>query len=673
MKKDTEETHLPDHQPEKKTVHKVVPIDNMYKNWFLDYASYVILERAVPAIEDGLKPVQRRILHAMKEMDDGRYNKVANIIGQTMQYHPHGDASIGEAIVNLGQKELLIDTQGNWGDMRTGDSAAAPRYIEARPAPLANTILYSPAITTWQLSYDGRKKEPVTLPVKFPLLLAQGVEGIAVGLSTKILPHNFCELIHGAIAILKNEEPILLPDFPTGGIVDCTNYQNGKKGGKVRIRARIAIVDQKTLAILEIPYGTTTSSIIDSVIQASEKGKFKIKQVVDNTAEKVEILVYLLPGQSPELTIDALYVFTDCEVNISPNACVIQDKKPVFVGVNELLTYSTNRTKDILKQELVLQHNALQEKILFASLERIFIEHKIYRRIEDSETWEQVIQTIQQGLEPYIKQFHRSLTVEDITSLTEIKIKRISKYDLKKAEETLLAFEKELKGIQNNLSNLTTYTIQYYKELLKKYGAGRERKTEIQTFESIKAKTVVATNQKLYVDRKQGFIGYGIKKEELIGDCSDMDDILVIRKDGKCMVTKVAEKVFVGKDIIHVAIYDKDDTARIYNLIYQDGEIGITKAKRLQIRGLIRDKEYELTAGNAGSSILYLTDNPEGKTEIVTVVLSPKSTARNKIFDFDFADLAVKGKSSQGNILTKYPVKKIQLKTKSSTPRHSLF
>jgi len=649
------------------TIHEITPIGNMYQNWFLEYASYVILERAVPAIEDGLKPVQRRILHAMKEMDDGRYNKVANIIGQTMQYHPHGDASIGEAIINLGQKELLIDTQGNWGDVRTGDSAAAARYIEARPAPLAHAILYSPAITTWQLSYDGRKKEPVTLPVKFPLLLAQGVDGIAVGLATKILPHNFCELIEGSMAILQGKTPTLLPDFPTGGLVDCTNYQDGKRGGKVRLRARIEILDKKTLIIREIPYGTTTTALIESIIQAYEKGKIKIKQVVDNTAEKVEILVHLAPAQSPDVTMDALYVFTDCEVSISPNACVIKEGKPVFVGVNELLTYNTHRTREVLQQELTIQHKALQEKILFASLEKIFIEQKIYRNIEESETWEQVIQTIDQGLEPYKKQFYRSITREDITSLTEIKIKRISKYDSQKSADALLALEKELAEIQHHLDSLTAYTIQYYKNLLKKYSPGRERKTEIKTFDTIEANTVVATNQKLYVDRKQGFIGYGLKKDELIGDCSDLDDVIIFRKDGKCMVVKIAEKVFVGKDIIHAAVYKKNDERRVYNLIYLDGKSGITKAKRFQVLGIIRDKEYDLTAGNLGSSILYLTDNPNGNAEVVTLVLSPSSTARNKVLDFNFAALQVKGKSGQGNTLTKYAVKKIQLKSQGQS------
>lgn len=644
-------------------IQEITPLGNMYQNWFLDYASYVILERAVPAIEDGLKPVQRRILHAMKEMDDGRYNKVANIIGQTMQYHPHGDASIAEAIINLGQKELLIDTQGNWGDIRTGDSAAAARYIEARPAPLAHAILYSPAITTWQLSYDGRKKEPVTLPVKFPLLLAQGVEGIAVGLATKILPHNFCELIEGSIAILQGKTPILLPDFPTGGLVDCTHYQDGKRGGKIRLRACIEILDKKTLVIREIPYGTTTTSLIDSIIQAYEKGKIKIKQVVDNTAEKVEILVHLAPGQSPDVTMDALYVFTDCEVSISPNACVIKEGKPVFIGVNELLTYNTHRTREILQQELTLQYQSLQEKILFASLEKIFIEQKIYRAIEASETWEQIIQTIDQGLDPYKKQFYRPLTLEDIAGLTELKIKRISKYDSQRAVEALLALEKELAETQYHLEHLTAYTIQYYKNLLKKYGARKERKTEIKTFDMIEAHAVVATNQKLYVDRKQGFIGYGLKKEEFIVDCSDLDDIIVFRKDGKCMVVKMAEKVFVGKDIIHAAVYKKNDERRVYNLIYVDGKSGIAKAKRFQVLGIIRDKEYDLTAGNPGSSILYLTDNPNGNAEIVTILLSNNSAARNKVFDFNFADLQVKGRSSQGNTLTKYTLKKIQLKS----------
>ena len=652
-------THTP---PNQETIHELTPIGDMYQNWFLDYASYVILERAVPAIEDGLKPVQRRILHAMKEMDDGRYNKVANIIGQTMQYHPHGDASIAEAITNLGQKELLIDTQGNWGDVRTGDSAAAARYIEARPSPLANAILYSPQITAWQLSYDGRKKEPVTFPVKFPLLLAQGVEGIAVGLATKILPHNFCELLESAIAILQSKNFSLLPDFPTGGLADCTAYNEGKRGGKIRLRAKIEIVDKKTLAIREIPYGTTTTNLIESIIRAYEKGKIKIKQVVDNTAEMVEILVHLTPGQSPDVLIDALYVFTDCEISISPNACVIKDEKPIFLGVHELLIYNTLRTKDILQQELTLQHKLLQEKILFASLEKIFIEKRIYRNIEEAETWEQVLALIDEGLAPYKKQFYRAITEEDLARLTEIKIKRISKYDSYKALETLLLLEKELQEIENHLQNLVSYTIQYFKILIKKYGPGRERKTELRTFDTIEAHTVVATNQKLYVDRKQGFIGYGLKKDEFVSDCSDLDDVIIFRKDGKCLIVKVAEKVFVGKDIIHIAIYKKNDERRVYNMIYVDGKTGIARAKRFQILGIIRDKEYDITLNNPDSRILYLTDNPNGNAEVVTVILSLNSSARYKTLDFDFASLQIKGRESQGNIVTKYTIKKVQFK-----------
>jgi topoisomerase-4 subunit A len=637
-------------------------LGDMYEHWFLDYASYVILERAVPAMEDGLKPVQRRILHAMKEMEDGRYNKVANIIGQTMQYHPHGDASIAEAIINLGQKELLIDTQGNWGDMRTGDSAAAARYIEARLSPLALDILYSPQITSWQLAYDGRKKEPMTFPVKFPLLLAQGVEGIAVGLATKILPHNFCELIQGAIAIFQGKTPTLLPDFPTGGLVDCTTYQDGKRGGKVRVRARIEILDKKTLAIRDIPYSTTTNSLIESIIKAHEKGKIKIKQVVDNTAQDVEILVYLAAGQSPEVAIDALYVFTDCEFSISPNACVIVEDKPAFLGVTELLTYSTHRTRELLHQELLLEHQALQEKMLFASLEKIFIEKRIYRNLEECETWEQVLDSIAQGLAPYQAQFYRPITEEDLVRLTELKIKRISKYDSQRAVDALHGLEKELTQVAHYLANLTEYAIQYFKELLKKYGLGKERKTELRTFDAIEAHTVAAVNQKLYVNRKQGFIGYGLKKDELIGDCSDLDDIIVFRQDGKCLITKVADKVFVGKDIIHAAVYKKNDERRIYNLVYLDGTTGITRVKRFQMLGIVRDKEYELAKSHASSQVLYLTDNPNGEAEAITIILSPGCAARNKVFDFDFSTLDIKGRNAQGNLLTKYPVKKIRLK-----------
>lgn len=650
-------------EPATDTVHDITPVGDMYQNWFLDYASYVILERAVPAIEDGLKPVQRRILHAMKAMDDGRYNKVANIIGQTMQYHPHGDASIAEAIINLGQKELLLDTQGNWGDMRTGDSAAAARYIEARLSPLAHDLLYSPQITAWQLAYDGRKKEPITFPAKFPLLLAQGAEGIAVGLATKILPHNFCELIQGAIAILQGKKPTILPDFPTGGIVDCSAYHEGKRGGRVRVRARITIVDKRTLVIQAIPYGTTTTSLIESIIKAHEKGKLKIKQVVDNTAQEVAIYIYLAPGQSPDVVIDALYVFTDCQVSISPNACVIVDEKPAFLGVNELLAYATHRTQDLLHQELMLQQKALQEKILFASLEKLFIEKRIYHQLEACATWEQVLCTIEQGLIPYQAQFYRPITQEDLVRLTEIKIKRISKYDSQQADEALYALEKALAQVAHHLQNLTAYTIQHFKNLLKKYGTGRERRTEIHTFDTIAAHAVAATNHKLYVNRKQGFIGYGLKKDELIGDCSDLDDIIVFRKDGRCLITKVAEKVFVGKDVIHAAVYKKNDERRVYNMVYVDGSTGIARAKRFQMLGIVRDKVYDLTSGQPGSHVLYLTDNPNGEAAVITVTLSPASPARNKVFDFDWASLAIKGRSAQGNVLTKYTVKKIRLKT----------
>lgn len=643
-------------------LHDLLPVRDMYQNWFLDYASYVILERAVPAIEDGLKPVQRRILHAMREMDDGRYNKVANIIGQTMQYHPHGDASIGDALTHLGQKELLIDMQGNWGDMRTGDGAAAPRYIEARPSKFALEVLYNPANTAWQLSYDGRKKEPITLPVKFPLLLTQGAEGIAVGLATKILPHNFCELIQASIDVLRGKPIQLLPDFPTGGAVDCSAYNEGQRGGKVRIRATIEPFDKKTLIIKDLPYGTTTTNLIDSIIKANDKGKIKIKKVLDNTAQDVEILVHLAPNQSPDVTIDALYAFTDCEVSISPNACVILDEKPVFLSVNTLLEHSTLRTKDLLQQELEIQQAKLLEQILFASLEQIFIEKRIYRQIEECETWEAVLTTIDQGLEPYKKDFYRAITEEDLVRLTEIKIKRISKYDTTQAQDKLRALQETLAQVQHDLEHLTEYAIQYFKNLLKQYGKGRERKTALRSFDAIAAHAVAANNQKLYINRKEGFIGYGMKKEELLGECSDLDDVIVFRKDGQCLVTKVAEKVFVGKDIVHAAVFNKNDDRRVYNLAYVDGATGYTMAKRFQMRSITRDKEYDLTKGTPKTRLLYLTDNLNGEAEIVTVVLSDLSKARNKVFDFDFATLDIKGRGAQGNILTKHAVRKIRLK-----------
>ncbi|HSI78951.1 MAG TPA: DNA gyrase/topoisomerase IV subunit A [Lunatimonas sp.] len=644
------------------SLHQSIPVTGMYKEWFLDYASYVILERAVPAIQDGLKPVQRRILHAMKEMDDGRFNKVANIIGQSMQYHPHGDASIGDAIVNLGQKELLIETQGNWGDIRTGDSAAASRYIEARLSKFALDVVFNPQTTEWQLSYDGRKKEPVTLPVKFPLLLAQGVEGIAVGLSTKILPHNFCELIEGSIQILEGGTAQMLPDFPTGGQADFSDYNEGKRGGRVKVRARIEEEDNKTLLIKDIPYGTTTNSLIESIIKANDKGKIKIKKVVDNTAKDVEIQIQLAPGQSPDMTIDALYAFTDCEVSISPNACVIIDEKPVFLTVNDILRYNTEQTKVLLKRELEIRKGELMEKLLFSSLEKIFIENRIYRDIEECETWDAVIQTIDKGLDPFKPDFYREITTEDIVRLTEIKIKRISKFDTFKADELMRKLQDELKEVNHHLKNLTAYAIDYYRNLLQKYGKGRERKTEIRAFDTIEATVVAANNAKLYVNRADGFIGYGLKKDEFVCDCSDLDDVIVIRKDGVCVVSKIQDKGFVGKDILHVAIYRKGDERMVYNLIYLDGTSGKTMVKRFQVLAVTRDREYDLTKGTKGSKVLYLTANPNGEAEIITVYLTQGAKARIKVFDFDFSTIEIKGRGAGGNILTKYPIRKIQHK-----------
>lgn len=644
------------------TLHESLPVTGMYKDWFLDYASYVILERAVPAIEDGLKPVQRRILHAMKEMDDGRFNKVANIIGQSMQYHPHGDASIGDAIVNLGQKELLIETQGNWGDIRTGDGAAASRYIEARLSKFALEVVFNPQTTEWQLSYDGRKREPITLPVKFPLLLAQGVEGIAVGLSTKILPHNFIELIEGSIQILKGERPYLFPDFPTGGLADFSEYNEGHRGGRVKVRARIEEEDNKTLLIKDIPYGTTTNSLIESIIKANDKGKIKIKKVVDNTAKDVEIQIQLAPGQSPDMTIDALYAFTDCEVSISPNACVIIQDKPVFLSVNDILQYNTKQTKELLKRELEIRKGELMEKLLFSSLEKIFIENRIYRDIEECETWDAVIQTIDKGLEPFKPEFYREITTEDIVRLTEIKIKRISKFDAFKADELMRKLQEELKEVNYNLKHLTDYSIKYYQNLLDKYGKGRERKTEIRAFDTIEATVVAANNAKLYVNRADGFVGYGLKKDEFVCDCSDLDDIIVIRKDGVCVVTRIQEKGFVGKDILHVAVFRKGDERMVYNLIYLDGGSGKAMVKRFQVLAVTRDREYDLTKGTKGSKTLYLTANANGEAEIVTVYLTQGAKARVKVFDFDFSTIEIKGRAAGGNILTRYPVRKIQLK-----------
>ena len=642
-------------------VHDVILVDGLYKDWFLDYASYVILERAVPRIEDGLKPVQRRIAHAIKEMDDGRFNKVANVIGQTMQYHPHGDAAIGEAMVNLGQKEILLETQGNWGDVRTGDSAAAPRYIEARLSKFALEVVYNPQTTAWQLSYDGRKKEPITLPVKFPLLLAQGVEGIAVGLSTKILPHNFCELIKASIDLLKGKSVKIYPDFPTGGYADFSEYDQGLRGGKIKVRAKIEVLDKKTLVIREIPFGTTTVSLIESIVKASEKGKIKIRQVVDNTAKAVEIVVHLQSGQSAEITMDALYAFTDCELSISPNACVIVENQPRFMKVNEILKYNTDQTVVLLKEELKIREGELKEKILFSSLEKIFIEKRIYRDIEECETFELVISTIDKGLKPYKKQFYREITTEDIVRLTEIRIKRISKYDSFKANELLVQLEEELKETRHHLKHLTDYAIAYYQNLLTKYGKGKERKTEIRNFQSVTAIEVIANNQKLFVNRADGFMGWGLRKDEYICECSEMDDIIAIRKDGKAIVSRIAEKVFMGKDILYAGVWKKGDERMVYNLIYSDGKTGKSFVKRFGMPAIIRDKEYALTQGNPNSIVHYLSANPNGEAEVVEVKLTSSSSARKKIFEFDFAELEIKGRASKGNTLTKYPVRKVEM------------
>ena len=643
-------------------LHNKIPISGLYESWFLEYASYVILERAVPAIEDGLKPVQRRIMHALNEMDDGRFNKVANVIGSTMQYHPHGDASINDAIVNLGQKDLLLDTQGNWGDIRTGDSAAAPRYIEVRLSRFSKEIVFNDDTTDWQLSYDGRKKEPVSLPVKFPLLLALGVEGIAVGLSTKILPHNFCELIEASIDILKGKEVAIFPDFLTGGLIDVSNYNDGQRGGKVRVRARIEEEDKKMLVIRDIPFGVTTTSLIDSIIKANDGGKIKIKKVVDNTAADVEIQIHLAPGVSPDITMDALYAFTECEVSISPNACVIIEDKPHFVGVTEIIRYNTQQTVELLRRELEIKKLALLEKILYGSLEKIFIENRIYRDIEECETFEAVIQTIDKGLDPFKPQFYREITEEDVINLTEIRIKRISKYDGFKADELMRKWEAELAETEDNLANIIRFSIDYYKDLLKKYGKGRERLTEIRTFNQIAANVVAANNQKLYVNREEGFIGSGLKKDEYVMDCSDIDDIIVFRRDGKCLVTKIQEKIFVGKDIIHCAVFLKNNERQVYNLIYVDGKSGVAYSKRFQVTAVTRDREYDLTQGTPRSKILYFTANDNGEAEVIQVNLTAQSSAKVKQFDFNFANLAIKNRSAMGNILTKYPIRKIVMK-----------
>ena len=642
----------------------ITRVTGMFKDWFLDYASYVILERAVPAIEDGFKPVQRRIMHSMKDLDDGRYNKVANIVGHTMQYHPHGDASIADAMVQMGQKDLLIDTQGNWGNTLTGDSAAASRYIEARLSKFALEVLFSPKITDWQASYDGRRKEPINLPVKFPLLLAQGAEGIAVGLSTKVLPHNFIELIDGSIKHLQGKKFKLLPDFPSAGEADFSDYKDGKRGGRVRVRAKINQLDKNTLVITEIPFSTTTTSLIDSILKANDKGKIKVKKIEDNTSSEVEILVHLPPGLSPDKTIGALFAFTNCEVSISPLGCVIEDNRPLFVGVSEMLRISTERTKDLLRQELEIQLEELENQWHYASLERIFIENRIYRDIEDQETWEGVLNAIDEGLKPHIAHLKRPVIEEDLVRLTEIRIKRISKFDIDKAQQKIEALEDQIAQVKHHLANLTEFAIDYFKRLKKEYGAGRERKTEIKLFDDIEASKVVIRNTKLYVNRKEGFVGTALKKEEYVTDCADIDDIIVFTKEGKMMVTKVDSKTFIGKDIIHVAVYKKKDKRTIYNMIYRDGKGGATYVKRFNVTSTTRDREYDMTKGKKGSHVWYFSANPNGEAEVVSVYLRSIGNVKKLKFDLDFSEVLIKGRNANGNIVTKHAVRTIELKEK---------
>ena len=641
----------------------VIHVSGMYEQWFLDYASYVILERSVPYIEDGLKPVQRRILHSLKELDDGRYHKVANVIGHTMKYHPHGDSSIGDALIQIGQKDLLLDMQGNWGNTFTGDKAAAPRYIEVRLSKFALEVLYNSKITEWIPSYDGRSKEPVTLPVKFPLLLTQGVEGIAVGLSTKIMPHNFNELINASIKILKGVKPRIFPDFFSGGMADFTNYNDGQRGGRIRVRAKISQEDKSTLIISEIPFSTTTTSLISSIIKANDQGKIKIKKIEDNTAENVEIAITLPAKVSPDKTIDALYSFTNCEVSISPLSCIIEDETPKFLGVSEILHISTNRTLDLLKQELEVVLHELQDKWHFASLERIFIENRIYHQIEELESWEEVISTIHKGLKPYTKKLLREVTNKDISQLTEIKIKRITKFDLEKAKNDILKLEERLKEVKYNLNNLTDYAIAYFKELKKNYGKEFKRKTEIKTFENIEAKKVVVASKKLYVNRKEGFIGTTLRKDEYVCDCSDIDDIIIFKKDGSMIIIKVDDKTFVGKDIIHCGIFKKGDERTIYNMIYKDGKSGNNMIKRFAVKGVTRNKSYFLVKSEKGSKVLYFTSNPNGQAEQVCVYLRALQKLKKLKIDIDFSEIAIKGRGTNGKIVTKNTIKKVELKS----------
>ena len=642
-------------------------VSDMYQNWFLDYASYVILERAVPAGLDGLKPVQRRILHALKEMDDGRFNKVANVIGQTMQYHPHGDASIADAIINIGQKDILLDTQGNWGDFRTGDSAAAPRYIETRLSKFALEVAFSPKITEWQLSYDGRKNEPIHLPMKFPLLLAQGTEGIAVGLSTKILPHNFCELIEASIKYLKGKKFELFPDFQTEGMADVSAYNDGKRGGKVRVRVHIEKLDNKTILIKDVPFGVTVPSLIESIVKANDSGKIKIKKVTDNTAANVEIEIQLAAGVTPDQTIDALYAFTNCEISISPNICVIIDDKPRFISASELLKISTDQTKELLRLELELKLKELEDNWHYSSLEKIFIEKRIYRDIEEEETWEGVIAAIDKGLKPYKKLFRREITEEDIVRLTEIKIKRISKFDSFKADEHIRSVEKNIEETKHHLAHLVEFAIGYFEDLLKKYGKGRERKTELRIFDNIQVAEIAIANTKLYANWSEGFIGTGLKKDDFMFECADVDLIIAFTREGKMKVIKVADKVFVGKDIIHAEIFRKADERTTYNMIYTDGKTGVSYAKRFNVTGITRDKEYDLTKGTPKTKVWYFTSNPNGESEKVSISLNPGCKAKIKNFEYDFEELSIKGRSSMGNQVTKYPIKSIKLKQKGTS------
>ncbi|WP_345948513.1 DNA gyrase/topoisomerase IV subunit A [Mucilaginibacter sp. PAMB04274] len=647
-------------------LHNIIPLDGLYENWFLDYASYVILDRAVPHIYDGLKPVQRRILHSLKEMDDGRFNKAANVIGNTMKYHPHGDASIGDAMVQLGQKNLLIDCQGNWGHPITGDSAAAPRYIEARLSKFALDVVFNPDTTQWQASYDGRNREPITLPVKFPLLLAQGADGIAVGLATKILPHNFVELIDAAIEVLNGNRPNLLPDFPTGGMADASNYNEGQRGGKVRIRAKIMERDKKTLVITEIPFSTNTGGLIDSIISANEKGKIKIKKIEDNTTWDPEIIIHLAPGISPDVTIDALYAFTDCEVSISPNTCVIFDDKPHFMSVNDVLIQSANHTRELLKMELEIRLQELKEKIFFSSLLKIFIQEGMYKHsdYETSGNFDVVVEVLNRLFEPFFPQFYRTILPEDYKRLIDKPMSSITRFDVKKADEQMKALENEIKEVKHHLKHLTDYAIAWFTKLKEKYGKDRGRKTELRTFDRVEAAQVALANVKLYVNREDGFVGAGLKKDEYVCDCSDIDEIIVFRSDGRCIITKVQDKVFVGKDIIHVAVFKKNDERTVYNMIYKDGESGTTFIKRFSVVGVTRDKEYDLTKGTKGTKVLYFSANPNGEAEVVNIQLKPHSKLKKLQFDEDFAAIAIKGRSSIGNQVTKYPVKKILLKSK---------